>query len=182
MLEFDVVNDALESASAEFGAAEAHGMLCGILCAEGHQAGARWVNELLPQPDGAGEVLREVLGQTFADTLRALEDGQMEFTPMLPDDDEPIGNRAQALGQWGQGLLYGLGVSGLGDLKERLPENVQEIMRDIEQIAQASGEEGDPEEEEVAFAELFEYMRVGVQLIYEELGNLRGDATEPVKH
>ena len=182
MLDFDIVNDALESASAEYGAAEAHGMLCGILCAEGHQAGTRWLNELLPQPDSAGEAQREVLGQVFTDTLTALEDGQMEFMPLLPDDSESLGSRALGLGQWGNGLLYGLGVSGLGDLRDRLPENVQEIMRDFEQIAQATGEEGDPEEEEAAFAEVFEYMRVGVQLIYEELVGLRGDVAEPVKH
>lgn len=72
---------------------------------------------------------------------------------------------------------------GLGDTQDRLPENVSEVMVDLAQIAQAINGGGDEEEEGAAFTAVLEYLRVSVQLIYEELAGLRGPVGErPVTH
>ncbi len=185
MPEFDTLNDALGNAGGSCGAAEAHGMLCGILCAESQQSGTRWLAEVFPasehqgQPDGC----RDTMGELFAETYRALEEGQMDFMPLLPEDSEPLDQRTDSLGKWCLGFLGGLGLGGLGEMKDRLPENVSEVMTDLEQIAQAINGEGDEEQEEAAFTEVLEYLRVSVQLIYEELAGLRSSAGEqPLTH
>ena len=51
-----------------------------------------------------------------------------------------------------------------------LTGEVEEVLRDLTQISQASVETGaDDEEEEKAFAEVVEFVRVGVQLFFDEL-------------
>jgi uncharacterized protein YgfB (UPF0149 family) len=56
------------------------------------------------------------------------------------------------------------------------------VLRDLTHISQASVETGaEAEEEEQAYAEIVEYVRAGVQLIHDELIELRaaGDAARP---
>jgi uncharacterized protein YgfB (UPF0149 family) len=65
-----------------------------------------------------------------------------------------------------------------------LPGTVSEVLADLAQISQA-GEPGanDAEVEEDAYAELVEYLRAGVQLVYEELDALRaGQAASDSSH
>ncbi|NBU24448.1 MAG: M24 family metallopeptidase, partial [Gammaproteobacteria bacterium] len=77
-------------------------------------------------------------------TREALAAGQLQFEPLLPDDDAPLAERAQALGEFCQGFLYGLGTSALPD-PESLPEQVAEIVRDLGAITRVGT---DPEESE----------------------------------
>ncbi len=185
MPDFHTLNDALESAGASCGAAEAHGMLCGILCAEAQQSGTRWLAEIFPDSGqkSQSQYCSSPLGELFAQTYRGLEEGQMDFMPLLPGDCEPLDQQTDSLGKWCLGFLSGLGLGGFGDIKDRLPTNVSEVMTDLEQIAQAIHKEGDAEEAEAAFTEILEYLRVSIQLIYEELAGLRSRAGErPLTH
>jgi uncharacterized protein YgfB (UPF0149 family) len=60
---------------------------------------------------------------------------------------------------------------------------VSEVMTDLEQIVLAINGDGDEEQEEAAFTEVLEYLRVSVQLIYEELAEMRSSVGEqPLKH
>ena len=71
------------------------------------------------------------------------------------------------------GFLYGLGSSSLNDAAG-LPGDVGEIVRDLSEITQVGvdAEEG-VESNEGAYAELVEFVRVGVQLVFDELEPLR---------
>jgi hypothetical protein len=95
---------------------------------------------------------------------------------MLPDDEQPIAERATALGQWCQGFLYGLGSSPIRDL-EQLPGSIGEIVRDFTTLTQVGVNEADGlEDNESAYAELVEFVRVGAQLLFEELSPYRSAA------
>ncbi len=154
-------------------AAESHGCLCGALCASADYPIETWLEEIVPDPAdlGAG---REPLELLFEDTVRALRGDQMEFEPLLPDDDAALEDRARALSQWCQGFLYGFGATK--PLKPaEMPANVDEILRDLTHIGRASVEIGDDDEEqEQAYSQVIEYVRAGVQLIHDELYEARG--------
>ena len=93
----------------------------------------------------------------------------MAFTPLLPDDETDINLRAEALGRWCQGFLYGMAVRGLKKFTD-LPADVREILEDFSQIGRAAHESGDDDEQvEAAFVDLVEYSRVGVQLVFDLL-------------
>ncbi len=153
-------------------AAEAHGTLAGALCAARAYRLDDWLGEILP--DGrADPMTRESCRAYFDATAQALGGVDMSFEVLLPGDEQPIAARATALGQWCQGFLYGLGTSAIDDVT-RLPGEVGEIVRDLSEITRIGVDGSESlESNEDAYAELVEFVRVGVQLLFEELAPYR---------
>jgi uncharacterized protein len=153
-------------------AAEAHGTLAGCLCATSGYRCEDWLKEILPEGQAAPEA-QASLQQLYAATAGALLQPDMEFELCLPADPQPIEVRTAALAQWCQGFLYGLGAGAIPDPSE-LPGDAGEIVRDFVEITHAGvdAEQGE-ESNENAYAELVEFVRVGVQLLFEELAGAR---------
>jgi uncharacterized protein len=171
---FAEIASVLSSSGSAVPAAESHGCLCGALCSSNDYSLDQWLDELVAREDRAADAGNEqALGLLFADTVEALRGGDMDFHPLLPDDDTQLEQRAAALAQWCQGFLYGFGTGRAAKL-DRLPPAVDEILRDLTQIGRATADVGEGgEEEEEAYSEVVEYLRVGVQLIHDELCSVR---------
>lgn len=170
-LVFEEVAQALASAGSSVQAAEAHGCLCGALCARRSFPPGEWLDELLPEPD-AGSVaaaLEGPLGALYVGTRSVLAELDMEFTPLLPDDEEPLADRVESLATWCSGFLYGFGASGTAPAAAR-EGDVAEVLADLAELSRvgAVGSAGNEVEEE-AYADLVEFLRVGVQLVYDQL-------------
>lgn len=162
----------LESSRGMGGPAEAHGTLAGALCAASGYTFEDWLGEILPDArSGAGA--SAALRMLYTDTAGAMTGEAMTVELLLPDDDRPLAERADALGAWCQGFLYGLGSSRIPDI-ESLPGDAGEVVRDLAQIARvcADPEESD-ESGESAYAELVEFVRVGARLLFEDLAPYR---------
>jgi uncharacterized protein YgfB (UPF0149 family) len=72
--------------------------------------------------------------------LDALQAPDMSFSPLLPDDEEPLEARIEALSEWTAGFLAGLtaGFEAQGDIDYAdLPETAREIVDDFAAIAEA---------------------------------------------
>ena len=177
---FAELSNVLQASASTVDAAEGHGCLCGALCTSADYTLERWVEELFAEEgrelsDGDEQVLQTL----FEDAARSLRGDEMEFEPLLPDEDVSLEQRATALAQWCQGFLYGFGAARPLEATA-LPETVDEILRDIAHIGGAAVDVGAAgEEEEEAYVEVFEYLRAGVQLVHDELIALRNDAQEP---
>lgn len=166
----------LSDGSSYTAAGEAHGSLCGALCAMAVYRVQDWVGELLPNGPDAAESATAVFDLLFNETSQALGGQGMEFSPLLPDDDAPLSERATSLGGWCQGFLYGIGAGKLASVAE-LPGELPEIIRDFTEISRAAVDEGDSAEtNEQAYVELVEFVRVSAQLVFDELAPLREDA------
>lgn len=152
--------------------AEAHGTLCGLLCAGVEDLAETWIHNTLVDAEeysfGGRDDARAALEALHDATAAALKGGEMSFRLLLPDDDIAIEARAAALAAWCNGFLYGLAIHGLQPM-EKLPEELRELLGDFSEIGRAgvAAEEAD-EEGEQALVELIEYVRVGVQLVYDE--------------
>lgn len=157
--------------------AEFHGALCGALCA--NDAEQVDVGELLEAGgstvgEAAGDDAR-ALAQLRGESAVALGSAEMSFAPLLPDDEQSLAARVEALAAWCHGFLFGLTTGRPLNMKQCSPE-LKELLRDFTQFTQAGVDSGDdPGIEENAYAELIEYIRVGVQLIFMEL---QGHGTE----
>jgi hypothetical protein len=152
--------------------AEAHGTLAGALCALGPYRLEDWLAEILPEGAGAGPT-DPALATLYAATVSALRSQQMDFDLLIPSDDQPIEERTRALTGWCTGFLYGLGANGAAD-PQRLPGDLGEILRDMTEITRADVDASDSlEANESALAELVEFVRVGVQLVFDELQPMR---------
>ncbi|MGD8429062.1 MAG: UPF0149 family protein [Ectothiorhodospiraceae bacterium] len=173
---YEPLKDALEAVGAAPGASEAHGLLCGMMSGPERADRASWIALVLdgthPRGDEAKICLAQ-LAQLFDATGESLEDAELGFQPLLPGDDAGIGERAEALGDWCRGYLAGLGMGGLQSRRE-LPKEVSEVLRDLGDIGQVEADAVDDEENEEAYAELVEYVRVGALLVMEHLGTAAG--------
>jgi uncharacterized protein YgfB (UPF0149 family) len=165
MVEFDRVDEALDEAAVQ--AAEAHGVLAGMLCAAGTAELGEWWSAI--REDESQVEIPEPVQKLHAETVASLADLTGSFDLMLPADDTSMEERAEALHDWCQGFLYGYGLAGGRDPVKLLPD-AAEVLRDIHQFAQASFDLGeDTEEDEQAYSDLVEYLRVGVLLLHETL-------------
>lgn len=166
------LQSALGAEPAGGAAAEAHGTLCGLLCAGVDEVLDTWIQNTLADAEDYSFVgrhdARGLLESLYKSTAAALRGGEMSFQLLLPDDDALIDDRATALAAWCNGFLYGLAVRGLRPMEE-LPDEVREVLTDFSEIGRAGVTEEEAEEAgESALAELEEYVRVAVQLVYDE--------------
>ena len=197
-LSFDVIDDALRRAGAVTEPAEAHGSLCGLACVLGADAQSSWLADTLTaaeEPDLPAEEIGEgsagiqeaaaLLGGLAAASTKALEAGDMSFQPLLPADDEPLEERTAALAAWCQGFNYGLALAvRFGDADEAVRHDaIAEIVRDFAEMSQLGYQEDEGDRDaEADWAELVEYVRVSVQLVFEEMAGVRQRVATAVRH
>ena len=167
---------ALAAGGASVAAAEAHGSLCGALAATDAYSAADWLHGLLPgSPAPAGEALRarDLLETLHTETAAAFVGQEMDFMPLLPDNEVPLERRVSALADWCSGFLYGFGAQR-ATAGEALPDEVGEVLRDFGEISRAiiGGREAE-ESNEGSYAELVESLRAGAQLVYDDLSAAR---------
>jgi yecA family protein len=178
--EYQQVDDALQAVGAATGAAEAQALLCGMASASDKPDKATWIAQVLEDAKPRGEAAKrclEVLVVLYDRTMRELDDASMRFQPLLPDDAAPLVERTQALVSWASGFLVGMGLSGLKrDIP--LPADVSEALRDLDAITQIEPDAGG-EEDEAAYAELVEYVKVAALLVR---ANLRPPPTPSTRN
>src|SRR5690348_8867674 len=96
--------------------AEADGTLAGALCSSSDSARLEWQHDVPPDHSPEDEALQSsVLQNVYDSTVRTLAGNEADFAPLLPDDESPLADRADALSQWCQGFLYGLGSGPASD-------------------------------------------------------------------
>jgi len=175
---FADVARALAAGASTVHAAEAHGCLCGALCLRPDYSLAEWLDEILAEP-AADAASNEPFATLFEESVGVLAGTDMEFEPLLPDEDAPLAERVTALAAWCQGFLYGFGASGTA-AQANVPDTVTEVLGDLAQLSHAGavGAE-DVEVEEEAYVELVEFLRAAVQIAYEELGAARASLPAP---
>ena len=172
------------------GGIESHGALCGMMCAQGNTEVGQWMLNVLGEHEDSNSALQQVgkmLIQMHQATIEQMNDSNVDYQLMLPDDEEPLEARVEALGVWCQGFVYGLAAGGVKE-DSVLPDDSKELIRDILEISRAGYVADDEAEEnitlenhddedEAAFMEVSEYVRMGVLLIYEELQPLQSSQT-----
>ncbi len=171
--DYTAIAEAIEHLGGQQEPAEVHGTLTGLLCANGQAPAELWLQHLFPnirQDDLLAAEAVTTLKRLHEATRQQLSDPTCEFRLLLPTDDASLDARVHALGEWCQGFLAGLALGGIKDFRP-LPDDAREIVEDIVEIARADSSytfTGN-EEDENAYAELVEYLRVGVLLVNEEI-------------
>lgn len=150
------------------GASELHGSLSGYLCGGGSAGAPALLTALELEgeapTDDAGQHL---LNELYAETRVQLEDPELGFEPLLPEDSRPLAERGDALVEWCRGFLGGLGLGGQAGQRGLSAEG-KEILHDLDAIA-ASHFSYDDADDEASLTEVFEFVRIGVLLLYAEL-------------
>jgi yecA family protein len=175
----DELDALLKGCGSSWNAGQAHGLLCSRVSLAGADGASRWIAQVLG--DATSDVAQraeceEMLDALCATTWQQLVERQSEFSLLLPDDNDPASVRTEVIAQWCEGYLHGLVAEKHSeDLKKRLAEEpLADIIKDMLEITRATvGDDADDNNIDNDLAELVEYLRVAVQLTYEELAEFR---------
>ena len=185
-LDYDRLRDSLAAAGAIVALAELHGGVCGALCVGGAPAARRWVAELLDDEPltASPAALADDLEELVDTSVKMLDDRELAFEPLLPGDDAPLAEQVEALAAWCRG--FSSGVATTRAVADRATERdaLAEILRDFAEIGRAGLSEEEAagvDQPDFALAEIHEYVRVSVQILFEELAAER-DAAAPDVH
>lgn len=159
------LNAALSKTALKLHPSQVHGLISGILSANAKN-NAAW-EEIITGGEEAVKT-HELLQALYDTTANQLSDFLFEFQLVLPPDSEDLALRAEALTLWCQGFLTGLKSANI-KIVGREPSDMTEAINDLIEIAKMNYEDVvASEEDEAAFVELMEYVRMAVILIYQE--------------
>lgn len=187
-IDHDQLESALQRCGSSWDAAQTHGLLSGRLAVAGMGSAPEWLAQILEGTNDADALRAEceqLLGNLFSHTHLQLSERQSEFNLLLPDDDDPASARATALAHWCEGFLHGLvSTDQSEEVRKRLSvDPLADIIRDLLQITRAEADdEASSDDDEAAYFELVEYVRVAAQLAYEELAEVRDPAASNRLH
>ncbi|MGW8310175.1 MAG: UPF0149 family protein [Thiogranum sp.] len=171
-LDYYDLEDALGRAGAGIDPSDCHGLLAGLVCATGFADPKTWMAQVFDDydpRDGSLSAASKQLQALSDDVVTRLNSEDLDFQLLLPDDEDALSERAASLGSWCGGFLSGLGLGGVSG-QVPLPAAVGELLQDLAQIARVDFDVDETDEEEQhAFADVVEYVRIGVLLINEEL-------------
>lgn len=177
--------DELDAAAARLQLAEdasgLHGSLCGFL-AGGGRIGKQSVVEALHMDaeaatPSAGD--KALLDRLVKQTESELSDPELGFEPLMPADDRPLAERADALVDWCRGFLGGFGLGG-AENHGKLSDEAREILKDLGTIAASAFEFGDEAEDEDSLIEVHEFVRMGAMLLFAECSNRNASNSDTV--
>ena len=165
---FEKITQALEAAELYTNASETHGVLSGLVCGGVKLDDQSWqahFNDVVNEGMGLPHNVKPLVESLYGQVVNQITDDGLGFKLLLPDDEVPLDERAEAMAQWAQGFLVGFGM--VQQALNQAPSEIQELIRDIRDISQVSLDfEQEDEESEIAFAEIVEYLRVGAMLCF----------------
>jgi len=171
-------------------ASEVHGIFTGLLCRDPFTPSSHWVSALELEgtaSDTRFQVVREQLNELWNYTQHSLNHIDTQFEAILPSDDESLSVRSEELAAWSQGFLYGFSLVDSEEVESsELPQIVSEIINDFAEIGQVANviDEDDTEAHEAnesALFEVLEYIKVSIQLVFEEMaGSKMEGRKEPI--
>lgn len=153
-------------ASTPFSGAYIHGMMIAMLACAGkpREIGSLLQTEIpsLAQQGTINELFNVLLESSAASFT---QDETIKL--LLPQDEESLATRIEALVSWCEGFLDGINKAKVSAQVLNDPL-IKEVLTDIEHIKTVSTDVSDSEANEKDYMEVLEFIRVSVLLIYEQ--------------
>ena len=165
------LHELLEKLGCDLSVYEAHGILTGMMA-----CGRNFLKSKEDFKDSVATGLAidkptsaqwKVIENFMALLRTSLSCTNFSFQLVLPDDEDGLADRVEALGLWATGFLAGVSLMGVNE--DDFTEDLSEIIDDIIGIANISSDiDVDDEDDELNFFELVEFVRLSVQNVYME--------------
>ena len=171
---YDQIADLWHQTSLCISPSDVHGMLCAYICMTESNDTIHWLcTELAPADEDNEEQiqLQQLLLDLHQHSLNQLTDMTFEFQLLLPDDEESLELRARELSLWCQGFNTGLGMQGI-DLKKLFSEETHQAIAHFSEFANIDYQQlSISEEDEKAYMEVLEYVRMAVVMLFVEMAS-----------
>jgi len=172
--EYQFLTNALLKVDCLVSAAEVHGTFCGLICAGATKQGEAWLENILqvmePNASQLKHFNRDILHTIYKRSYRQIIGMGFDFELLLPEEDAPLYERARAVGEWCYGFLSGIGFAGRMQ-KEAFSDELQDTIQRLYDISHINYELLliDDEDDETAFLEVMEFVRMASLMVYTEL-------------
>ena len=136
---------------------ELHGLLTGIICVTEVPSRDEWL-QILSTIDvpKVNEDALAMLAEEAEDIAHALSEDELDYLPLLPDDEHSLAERVLALSDWCAGVVLGFGLAS-GHIRA----DEQELIESLQDVASVEFDESDDDEEgEASYQELYEFVRL----------------------
>lgn len=167
---YQTLEDAIAILELPISLSELHGVICGYLCAGKAKAGETYLRSLTAKKDK--EMTRSAslaLFEVYTISQHQLNQFNFDFQLLLPDDHEPIRERAKAFSEWCAGFAQSLHVSGV-NYEELIDEEGQEALEHLFEFAELDYDSLEmSDQDEQALIEVSEYARMAVIRLYNDL-------------
>lgn len=166
-INFDLLADQWLEARCFSSPSALHGWLTGFLASGARLQPEQWLKEAclyLELDNDPSETFGALLQQLYTHILSHLAGDAMQYQLLLPaDEDADIDEQVDSLAQWSKGFLDGFGTSG--NIQGELPDDVHEVLQDLDAFSQAHLEDHDPSNE-LLYLELVEHARVAALTVF----------------
>lgn len=163
----------LQQLPVAFSTSEAHGALSGLLISSSVLHSDEIAAHLFTENDlveSLPEAQQDWLNNWMAAILENLQDQELSFALLIPDEQTALPERLAAVAEWCQGFLYGLAAVGETDF-ETLPNEAAETLSDLSEISQMDFETVDDlDDAEADLFEITEYVRMAALSLFDDIG------------
>ena len=153
------------------GPSELHGLVCGVLGGGVQPADAELQGLLAAHADlqaWPGPLVAPY--QALRDQAQASFEAEgLELALLLPPEQEELGLRVAALGQWCEGFLAGFGTASAGVKDADLSPGLQEALSDLSAISQVATPDEETDEQEGLFEQVADHARMAAIMVFTEL-------------
>lgn len=163
---YQSLDEKLRASSWESGVSEAHGVLCGLACRGISDQDIKNKMFLFNVSDPQTTLILEGL---FNLALRDLSAEGFGFSLLLPGEEAPVSEQTEEMANWCHGFLQGFCHDGEAIIQSST--GISEIISDLIDISSIEPDlstEADAEAEKDLF-EIEEYLKVSIQLVYDEV-------------
>ena len=162
-----------------------HGVMCGYLCAGALHDGDAYLRALTINKRGtAARTAAQAVFQLYTISQHQIDEDNFSFQLFLPDDEQPLSDRALAFSEWCEGFIQALSIVGVTSSQLDEEESQEALMHfaEFSKLDYDSLKVG--EEDEKAFMEVTEYARMAVLGLYWDIrvGASEGGGAGRVKH
>ncbi|MDO6746694.1 UPF0149 family protein [Gilvimarinus sp. 1_MG-2023] len=157
--------------------AELQGMLCGRLCGQAMNEAdwLRLVSDFMALTEEPDQPTTNALLEFLTQTRQQLSGEGFSFVLLLPDDEQGMAERVEALSQWCHGFLSGFGASGAAE-QGQLEQEIADTLEDFSAIVQVAADDNDAASTEADFIEVAEYVRMSALTLFQ---HYHPEAAEP---
>jgi len=174
LMNYDLWTTALDQNALMASAAELHGLVAGMLSA-GVPADANQIlpvlHDFLNDGQAVNAALKSQISELISETARQLADEELGFNPLLPDDDDALTERLEALTEWAQSFLVGFAIQqhDLSILAEEVRDAIEQLT-EVTRIDIYTPDDSSEADNEESYFLVLEHVRVMVLTCFSEVG------------
>ncbi len=167
---------ALKVAKIPMHPSEVHGAIIGLVCGGLGTKTESWfpaltdiINDSQPLP----QELSEICIDLHKDAHDRFSDFEFGFTLLLPEEEESLSKRVEALSLWVQCFLTSIAIAQ--PKLNKSSEEVKEVIKDLSEITQIELDVSEDDESEDAYIALVDYVQDAVAVCFAEFMNDSSD-------